>query len=32
VAPADPLPVVRFDAKDRQRSLDVMRSGLDAGS
>jgi putative SOS response-associated peptidase YedK len=28
VAPADPLPVVRYDAKDRQRSLDVMRWGL----
>src|SRR6202035_3941827 len=25
VAPTDPLPVVRYDAKDRQRSLDVMR-------
>jgi putative SOS response-associated peptidase YedK len=28
VAPTDPLPVVRFDEKDRQRSLDVMRWGL----
>jgi putative SOS response-associated peptidase YedK len=28
VAPTDPLPVVRFDPKDRQRSLDVMRWGL----
>src|SRR5215471_17522423 len=28
VAPTDPLPVVRFDAKDHQRSLDVMRWGL----
>src|SRR6201990_1997718 len=28
VAPPDPLPVVRFDAKERQRSLDVMRWGL----
>ena len=28
VAPTDPLPVVRYDAKDRQRSLDVMRWGL----
>ena len=28
VAPTDPLPVVRFDAKDGQRSLDVMRWGL----
>jgi putative SOS response-associated peptidase YedK len=28
VAPTDPLPVVRFDAKERQRSLDVMRWGL----
>ena len=27
VAPTDPLPVVRYDAKDRQRSLDVMRWG-----
>jgi putative SOS response-associated peptidase YedK len=26
--PTDPLPVVRFDPKDRQRSLDVMRWGL----
>jgi len=25
VAPTDPLPVVRYDAKDRQCSLDVMR-------
>jgi putative SOS response-associated peptidase YedK len=28
VAPTDPLPVVRFDAKDGQRSLDVMSWGL----
>jgi putative SOS response-associated peptidase YedK len=28
VAPTDPLPVVRFDTKDHQRSLDVMRWGL----
>jgi len=28
VAPTDPLPIVRFDAKDGQRSLDVMRWGL----
>ena len=28
MAPTDPLPVVRYDAKDRQRSLDVMRWGL----
>ena len=28
VAPTDPLPVVRFDAKDHQRSLEVMRWGL----
>src|SRR6202035_1757631 len=28
VAPTDPLPVVRFDEKDRQRSLEVMRWGL----
>ena len=28
VAPTDPLPVVRFDAKERHRSLDVMRWGL----
>ncbi len=28
VAPTDPLPVVRYDANDRQRSLDVMRWGL----
>jgi putative SOS response-associated peptidase YedK len=27
VAPTDPLPVVRYDAKDRQRSLEVMRWG-----
>jgi putative SOS response-associated peptidase YedK len=27
-APTDPLPVVRYDAKERQRSLDVMRWGL----
>ena len=25
VAPTDPLPVVRYDAKERQRSLQVMR-------
>jgi putative SOS response-associated peptidase YedK len=25
VAPTDPLPVVRYDAKDHQRSLEVMR-------
>jgi putative SOS response-associated peptidase YedK len=25
VAPTDPLPVVRYNAKDRQRSLEVMR-------
>ena len=25
VAPTDPLPVVRYDAKEHQRSLDVMR-------
>jgi putative SOS response-associated peptidase YedK len=25
VAPTDPLPVVRYDAKERQRSLGVMR-------
>ena len=25
VAPTDPLPVVRYDAKERQRSLDIMR-------
>jgi putative SOS response-associated peptidase YedK len=25
VAPTDPLPVVRYDAKDRRRSLEVMR-------
>jgi putative SOS response-associated peptidase YedK len=28
VAPTDPLPVVRYDDKDHQRSLDVMRWGL----
>ena len=28
VAPTDPLPVVRYDTKDHQRSLDVMRWGL----
>src|SRR5712671_2098307 len=28
VAPTDPLPVVRYDPKARQRSLDVMRWGL----
>jgi putative SOS response-associated peptidase YedK len=28
VAPTDPLPVVRFHPKERQRSLDVMRWGL----
>jgi hypothetical protein len=28
VAPTDPLPVVRYDAKERRRSLDVMRWGL----
>ena len=28
VAPTDLLPVVRYDAKDHQRSLDVMRWGL----
>jgi hypothetical protein len=28
VAPTDPLPVVRYDAKDHQRSLEVMRWGL----
>jgi putative SOS response-associated peptidase YedK len=28
VAPTDPLPIVRFDARDKQRSLDVMRWGL----
>src|SRR5580704_17935259 len=28
VAPTDPLPVVRYDAKDCQRSLDVMQWGL----
>src|ERR1700674_4316212 len=28
VAPTDSLPVVRYDAKPRQRSLDVMRWGL----
>jgi putative SOS response-associated peptidase YedK len=28
VAPTDPLPVVRFDPRARERSLDVMRWGL----
>ena len=28
VAPTDPLPVVRYDAKAGERSLDVLRSGL----
>jgi putative SOS response-associated peptidase YedK len=28
VAPTDPLPVVRYEAKDHQRSLEVMRWGL----
>jgi putative SOS response-associated peptidase YedK len=28
VAPTDPLPIVRFDAKASQRSLDLMRWGL----
>jgi putative SOS response-associated peptidase YedK len=28
VAPSDPLPVVRYDPKDHQRSLEVMRWGL----
>src|SRR5271169_3490790 len=28
VAPTDPLPVVRFNAKEKQRSLDVMGWGL----
>src|ERR1700756_2618055 len=28
VAPTDPLPVVRYDAEDRQRSLEAMRWGL----
>jgi putative SOS response-associated peptidase YedK len=28
VAPTDPLPVVRFDARTGERSLDVMRWGL----
>ena len=28
VAPTDPLPVVRYDPKARERSLDVLRSGL----
>jgi putative SOS response-associated peptidase YedK len=28
VAPTDPLPIVRYDAKDRERSIDVMRWGL----
>jgi putative SOS response-associated peptidase YedK len=28
VAPTDPLPVVRYDAKDHQRSLEVTRWGL----
>ena len=28
VAPTDPLPVVRYDTKARERSLDVLRWGL----
>jgi putative SOS response-associated peptidase YedK len=28
VAPTDPLPVVRYDARANERSLDVMRWGL----
>jgi putative SOS response-associated peptidase YedK len=28
VAPTDPLPIVRYDAKDHRRSLQVMRWGL----
>jgi putative SOS response-associated peptidase YedK len=28
VAPTDPLPIVRYDAKVGERSLDVMRWGL----
>jgi putative SOS response-associated peptidase YedK len=28
VAPTDPMPVVRYDERDQQRSLDVMRWGL----
>jgi putative SOS response-associated peptidase YedK len=28
VAPTDPLPITRYDAKEHQRSLDVMRWGL----
>ena len=28
VAPTDPLPVVRYDVKARERSLDVLRWGL----
>jgi putative SOS response-associated peptidase YedK len=28
VAPTDPLPIVRFDAKDKQRTLEIMRWGL----
>src|ERR1700726_1250017 len=28
VAPTDPLPIVRYDEKDRERSLEVMRWGL----
>jgi putative SOS response-associated peptidase YedK len=28
VAPTDPLPIVRYHAKDHQRSLEVMRWGL----
>jgi putative SOS response-associated peptidase YedK len=28
VAPTDPLPVVHYDARDHQRSLEVMRWGL----
>ena len=28
VAPTDPLPLVRYDAKEHQRSLDIMRCRL----
>jgi putative SOS response-associated peptidase YedK len=28
VAPTDPLPIVRFDAKEKQRTLEIMRWGL----
>jgi putative SOS response-associated peptidase YedK len=28
VAPTDPLPIVRFDANEKQRSLEIMRWGL----